>query len=579
MSFFNQFDDYISETMKSWNSPGMAVAVIKGDAVLYRKVFGYRDVENKLPMTEDTRFAMASVTKSITAMSAALLVEDGKLEWDTPIREYMPEFILNDPYVTEHVTIRDMLSHRTGLPRHDYSAWRLHLQISEYIKRMKHYKFSASFREKFQYNNLMYYCTAWLVEKLSGIPWNTFVHQRILEPLKMSSSNLTPEPPQNDLMNAKGYRLDRDDDGNPEDLICMPLGYYTNVCPGAAGGLFSTLDDMTRWLHVHVNDGCFENQPFISTHNLKQMHLPHMVVPTGGISENMMGTTISTYGLGWFIDPYRGKTLIHHGGNLEGFSLEIGFVPQDRIGVVILTNLARTPLRDVLMYECIDRALAVKDKDWNIVFHNTYDPLIKAGSKARQTSRDEQIKDAAMTHPPEAWCGMFKADGYPDFEVRYDGKVFSARLVDSLDWSELRHYHYNVFEWHLPDFDDWMKIRFQVNDNGQIDSVSIPIEPAVDNVVFDRKPLDLPTDLLAKLSGRFDSGIEGLIFTISVRDKDVLLATSGQQVEKLLPANLTDTCVEFRVQRTRFQFEFENETITKLIIKTPDATLEAKRIE
>jgi CubicO group peptidase (beta-lactamase class C family) len=154
MSRFDNFNQYIQDAMQSWHCPGIALAIVKGDDVIHQCVFGLRDVENQLPVTEDTRFAMASVTKSFTAMSAALLIDAGKLEWDKPVREYMPEFILDDPYVTQHVTVRDMLSHRTGLPRHDFSAWRLDISRAEFIKRMKHFKFNATFREKFQYNEL-----------------------------------------------------------------------------------------------------------------------------------------------------------------------------------------------------------------------------------------------------------------------------------------------------------------------------------------------------------------------------------------------------------------------------------------
>src|SRR5215813_1728907 len=135
MSRLGDFDQYVQEAMQSWNCPGVAVAIVQGDEVLHHGAFGLRDVENSLPMTEDTRFAMASVTKSFTAMSIALLVDDGKLEWDKPVCEYIPEFLLNDEYVTRHVTVRDMLSHRSGLPRHDFAAWRNDVSLAEFIKR------------------------------------------------------------------------------------------------------------------------------------------------------------------------------------------------------------------------------------------------------------------------------------------------------------------------------------------------------------------------------------------------------------------------------------------------------------
>ncbi|HSM56932.1 MAG TPA: serine hydrolase domain-containing protein, partial [Candidatus Sulfomarinibacteraceae bacterium] len=171
MSHFAEFDNYVEAAMASWHCPGVAVSIVRGDEVLHQSAYGLRDVEAQLSLTEDTRFPMASVTKSFTAMSVALLVDEGKLEWDKPVREYMPEFILDDDYVTQHVTVRDMLSHRTGLPRHDFAAWRLDVPRAEFIRRMRHFKFNASFREKFQYNNLMYVAAAYLVEKIAEQRW------------------------------------------------------------------------------------------------------------------------------------------------------------------------------------------------------------------------------------------------------------------------------------------------------------------------------------------------------------------------------------------------------------------------
>ena len=162
MDRLKDFDRYIEEAMQSWHCPGAAIVVLKETDVIHQSVHGLRDVENQFPLTADTRFAMASVTKQFTAMSVALLVDEGKLAWDKPVRDYLPEFILDDAYVTHHVTVRDMLCHRTGLPSHDLSAWRLNMSRADFVKRMKYLKFSASFREKFQYNNLMYYAAAYL---------------------------------------------------------------------------------------------------------------------------------------------------------------------------------------------------------------------------------------------------------------------------------------------------------------------------------------------------------------------------------------------------------------------------------
>lgn len=577
MSRLEEFDRYVQKSMASWHCPGTAVAIVKADELLYQNTHGLRDIENQLPLTEDTRFAMASVTKSFTAMSAALLVDEGKLAWDKPVREYIPEFILDDPYVTQHLTVRDMLSHRTGLPRHDLSAWRLDVPRADFVRRMKHFKFSATFREKFQYNNLMYYATAYLVEQIAGQRWEDFVQARIFSPLKMTASNFQPEPPAAGQVNARGYRVDRDEEGGAKGLIHMPYGRHTELSPGAAGALFSTLADLVQWLKVHVNNGRVGDVQLVSSDNLKQMHLPQTIIPGGGFNEALLGNTIFTYGLGWFVEPYRGYTLVHHGGNVEGHSLIIGFVPQEKVGVVVLTNVAGLPLRDVLLYQGIDLALDLPEKDWNTRFHDMFDPFILAEAKGKQTAAAERLDDAPPTHPLDTYVGTYEADGYPYFAVRREEEGLQARTVGSLDWSELRHYHYNVFEWHLTDFDFWNKVRFLVNDNGEIDAVSIPIEDTVGNVTFVRQQPQLTADIVAALVGEYDLPVEGMTFTITAHEDKIYAAQTGGAPEEITAYKLNDDLVGFRLRRSRLDFVREGKTITHLVLKAPNMTLEAPR--
>ncbi len=576
MPRFDDYDQYAENAMHSWHCPGLALAVIRGEELLYQGVFGLRDVENNLPVTAETRFPMASCTKSFTAMSAAVLVDEGKLDWDKPVREYMPEFILNDEYATQHVTLRDMLSHRTGMPRHDLSAWRLDVSRAEFVKRMKHLKFSCSLREKYQYNNLMYYVTPYLVEKLSGKHWEDFMQERIFGPLGMSASNLCPEPPQRGQVAAQGYRIEWEPDGSLKAVIRTPLEPYTELSPGGAGALFSTLADLIRWLKVHVNGGRLGSFQLVSPDNLKQMHLPHSIVPGGGINEALMGTTINLYGMGWCIEPFAGHTLIQHTGGVEGHSLIMGFVPDEKIGVVALTNVADMPLIDVLLYESIDRALDMPERDWNRKFHDVFDPIIVAQAKRKQTTADEKVEGAPCSHPLEAYVGVYAADGYPDFAVRLDGDKLEAQSC--FGWSALRHYHYDIFEWNIVDFDAWLKVRFLVNDQGEIDSVSIPIEEAVENVVFTRKAPELGAEIAAAVAGVYETPVAGVAFSVTVHEGKVYLTETGEAPLELALWRVSDGLVTFRWKRSRFEFVRENGAVSRLVLKSPDLTLEATRM-
>jgi hypothetical protein len=291
-----------------------------------------------------------------------------------------------------------------------------------------------------------------------------------------------------------------------------------------------------------------------------------------------MGNTIYAYGMGWFVEPYRGYTLVHHGGNLEGHSLIIAFVPQAQIGMVALTNIGLLPLRDVLLYESIDRALDLSDRDWNTRFHGLWDPFVAGEAKGKQTSADERVAQAPPTHALETYLGEYEADGYPDFAVRVEGGQLQAHLVGSVPWSTLRHYHYDIFEWRHEDFDVWVKVRFLVDDTGDVSSVSVPLEPAVDNLIFKRKLPKLSDALLAALVGVYQPPVEGMAVTVTVHDGKMYVTLTGGTADEAKPYKLADEVVGFIYQqRLRLDFAREGDRVTRLVLKAPGMTLEAPR--
>lgn len=577
MSQLGNFDSYIEGTMQSWHCPGVAVAIIKGGEVLHRQAYGFRDIEAQSPMTLDTRFPVASVTKSFTAMSIALLIDEGKLEWDQPVGEVIPELILSDPYATAHMTVRDMLSHRTGLPGHFFAQHRLDITLAEFIKRMRYLKFSTSFRAKYQYSNPVYNAVAYLIEKLSGQAWEEFMHERIFAPLGMTASNFVPEPPVKGQLNAKGYRIERDDEGNVTGIHQRPFGKHTKLSPGTAGALFSTLTDLTKWLEVHINGGQANGFRLVSEDNLKQMHLPQVVLPTDGMIEALFNNTIATYGMGWIIVPHKGHTLIQHSGGVEGHSVIIAFIPEKRISLVILSNLATSPVPGILLYEGIDRSLNLGTQDWSTKFHKIVDPTLSAEAKTRQTTTKESI-DAPASHTLETYVGTYEAKGYPDFAVKQEGDELQACTLGSLEWSALRHCHYNIFEWFLADFDFSLKVSFLANNDGELDSVSIPIEPAIDNIIFKRKALELPQTIINAVVGQYDPPLEGVTYNVTQKQGKIFFAETGGVAEEITACLLTDERIGFKMRDTRLDFVREKDAITQVILKSPFRTLEASRI-
>jgi len=576
---FSGFEALMMDTMESWHCPGAAIAVVDQNGLLYQRVLGFGEVGRQLPLTEQTRFALASVTKSFTAMSAAQLVDDGLLEWDKPVWHYMPEFVLEDPYVTRHVTLRDMLSHRTGMPRHDFAAWRLDLPRAEFIKRMHYLKFSASLREKYQYNNLMYAAAAYLVEKIAGQRWEELVQERIFSPLGMASSNFEPAFWASEHPLAEGYRVERDDQGNFEQLVQVPFGKHTELSPGPAGALFSTLSDLTQWLRVQINEGQFGGHQLVSKTNLKQMHRPQMVIPTNEMGYALSGLTMQAYGMGWMIRPYpfAAGTLIYHDGNVEGHSSHICFMPESKVGVAVLTNAAASCVPAVLAREAMDRALGLPVQNWNSKFHAVWDPLLAASGRGKKSSAEDRLEHAPSSHALEAYEGTYQAEGYPDFAVRIEDGELQACTLGSLPWSALRHYHHDVFDWHISIWDEWVKAKFSTNDTGDVGSISIPLTAGVPEIVFVRKPLAIDPAILAEISGDYDPRIDGLTFHLSNKNDKLYWNESGQPRVEAVPCKSNASEVEFRVGGSRILVRKVQGAWSLLLLKTPSATLEASR--
>lgn len=576
---FDGFDALMADTVVSWNCPGAAIAVLRDKKILYQSAHGFGDVSRKQPLTENTRFALGSVTKSLTAMSVALLADEGRLEWDKPVWNYMPEFILEDPYVTRYLTLRDMLSHRTGLPRHDLAAWRLDLSRGEFVKRMRHLKFSSSLRDKYQYNNLMYAAVAHLVEKISGQTWEEFVGERIFAPLGMTSSNFEPSFGTSGHLLAEGYRIERDENGKFDKLVHVPFGRHTALSPGPAGALFSTLADLTQWLQVQIGEGMYGDFQLVSKTNLKPMHKPQMVIPTNESSYALSGLTMHAYGMGWMIRPYpfATGTVIYHDGNVEGHSCHICFVPEFKLGVVVLTNAAASSVPTILAREAMDRALSLPSRDWNKKFHTLLDPIHAAAGRGRRTSAEERLKDAPSSHAIEAYEGTYHADGYPDFAVRIERGKLSACTVESLPWSELRHYHHDIFEWYIPIWDEWIKAKFLVDEAGDVGAISMPLASDVPDIVFKRKSLVVEPATLADIAGVYDPGINGMLFYLTTKGGKLYWNEPGQPLVEAAPCKSSLSEVEFKVGRSRVVVRQIGGVWALLVAKTPSATFEATR--
>ncbi|HSQ34383.1 MAG TPA: serine hydrolase domain-containing protein, partial [Candidatus Binatia bacterium] len=323
------FDDIVAKGLAALNVPGVAVAIVVDNEVVLAKGYGYRDLEKKIPMTADTILAIGSSSKAFTTFAMGTLVDRGSMEWDVPLRRYIPWFTLTDAGTSERITPRDLVTHRSGLPRHDL-VWYNNYGASreEFVRRLAFLQPTADLREKFQYNNLMFLTAGFLVEILTGEKWEDSIRRLVLEPLGMKRSNFSVLDSQKDVDFAFPYNE------NNGVLERIPFRDITNV--GPAGAINSSVNDMSRWLLVHLNSGTLDGKPMIQPQTLEDMHLAHM--PTGQ-TPTLVELSPASYGMGWFVDTYRGHGRVHHGGSIDGFSAMISMFPADGVGFVVLSNL------------------------------------------------------------------------------------------------------------------------------------------------------------------------------------------------------------------------------------------------
>lgn len=541
---FDGLKDFIEGELKKFHVPGAGVAVVKDGEVILAEGYGLRDVEKKLPVTADTFFAIGSSTKAFAAMSVALMVDDGKLEWDKPVNNYLPEFKLWDKFASERMTPRDLLCHRSGLPRHDLMWYNSPFTREDIINRLIHLEPSKDFRTNWQYQNLMYMTAGYLAGKVSGLGWERLVSERIFEPLSMKKSNFSVDETQKLDDYALPYR-EKD-----EQVERIPFRNIDTI--GPAGSINSSVREMTNWLLLQLNKGKVGEKQVISEPNLRQMHAPQMVIDDPMWSE-LESADYVLYGLGWFIHPYGEHTLIHHGGNIDGFSALVSFMPAINAGVVVLTNLNGNFVTSVITNHIYDLLMDRTPQDWSGKYKGFVDKMKAQMEKAKQEGAADRKEGTQPTHPLEDYTGKFEHPAYGVASITKEGDQLTLRY-NNLDFA-LTHFHYDIFDARLEAFESTMKVTYGMDLKGNIDHFTIPLDASVTPIRFNRMPDESMKDkeFLEQFTGEYE--LMGMTLTVSLRGEDTLIASvPGQGDQELVPymgttfnlKGLTGFSIEFR---------------------------------
>jgi CubicO group peptidase (beta-lactamase class C family) len=561
------FDSFVDQALHSWDVPGLAIAVVKNGQVIFAEGHGLRDVEKKLPVTPKTLFAIGSCSKAFTTFLMGTLVDDGKLDWDKPVRTYLPEFRLHDRVASELITPRDLVTHRSGLPRHDLLWYNASLSRKEIVGRLPFLEPSETFRSKFQYNNLMYLTAGYLVERLTDQSWEDAVRAHIFKPLGMTSSNFSVKDSQKAPDFATPY------DERDDKIVAIPFRDISTI--GPAGSINSNVEDMARWLIVQTHKGKIDGKQILSAGVLADIHTPHM---TTGVPGERKEIAPAGYALGWGVDDYRGHRRVHHGGAIDGFIAATTLFPDDDLGIVVLANLGGTALPQMVTRHAADRLLGLPPIDWNGEALGKK-AKSKAASKEAKTKKDTvRRRGTNPAHPLAEYAGEYEHPGYGVLKIELrDGKL---NVVYNSIEAPLEHWHFEVFSALKnpkdPAFEN-QKIQFLTNVKGYVDEVAVSFEPSLKPIVFAMRPDSRLADpeYLKRFAGEYD--MAGRSLTVRLNGSALVLESQGQAAQSLLP-DRNDTFKVNGQSETSLRFVSEHDQPASAIaLDTPEGVFTATR--
>ncbi len=561
------FDAQIEKALIDFQVPGLAIGVVVDGRIIYSKGFGYRDLERQLPMTEETVCAVGSCTKAFTTFVIGTLVDQGLVYWDQPVIDVLPQFRLWDQYATSNLTLRDLLTHRTGMPRHEFVWYNAKITKEEMLKRIRYLQPSFDIRERYQYNNLMYFVAGLAMEEATGKTWEKLVTDRILKPLDMTHTNFSVLDSQKTGNYAFPY-VEKND-----KLKKMAFRNLTLI--GPAGSLNSNVVDMTHWIQMHLAGGVYHGETLISPATLQELHAPQIIVP--GAPETKE-TLLYAYGIGWVVLSYRGHYFISHDGVSDGFTSVVGLVPSENIGVVVIANKNMTALPRYTSFEVIDKILELPNHDW---FKEGLDSIRKNKEtmKERVVQEDRtRKKGTCHCHLLEEYAGVYENPGYGTVTIDLvDGKLQAT--YNDLAFV-LEHWHYDVFSVVEEKQDmivsiEGKKFTFCNEANGEIGKLIIPFEPTAEDIIFTRRPTEKLSTLnyLRQFTGVYE--IYGYVVEIVLRDHSLVAIIPGQPNYELISSTENEFTVKAMTGSTvRFVMTPENK-VQEILLIHPYGTFSA----
>jgi CubicO group peptidase (beta-lactamase class C family) len=459
-------DDYVNKAMKEWEVPGVAIAIVKNDRIVLAKGYGVRKLGEPAAVNEQTIFAIGSASKAFTAAALAMLVDEGKIKWDDPVTKHLPGFQLYDPYVTREMTVRDLLCHRLGLERGDLLWYGSNYTRDEILHRVRYLKPSWSLRSRFGYQNIMYLAAGQILQQVTGKSWDDFVRERIFAPLGMkTSSTSTKELARFDNVATPHAKIE-------DKVQVVPWRNIDNIAP--AGSINSNVVEVAQWVRLQLNEGKYAEKQLLSSGAIKEMHTPHTIIAQElPYSLLFPEARFLTYGLGWFVHDFRGRKVVEHGGDIDGMSALVAMMPEEKLGIVILTNLSRNELRSALRYWVFDAYLQAPPRDWSAEMLKAMKDFLEQGKAAEKKAEAERVKGTSPSLALEKYAGTYQNDFYGEVKITLENGKLVARYGSAFV-GELEHWHYDTFQakWRDRTLDKSF-ITFTLGANGKVEKVQV----------------------------------------------------------------------------------------------------------
>jgi CubicO group peptidase (beta-lactamase class C family) len=418
--------------------PGLAIAVVSGDSLVFARGYGVLETGKPARATEHTRFAIGSTTKAMTTAALAMLVDEGKLRWDDKVIDHIPELRLYDPWVTRELTVRDLLTHRTGLPNTDilWGSRENQLSMPEMIRRLRYVRPNSSFRSTWDYQNVVYAIGGYLVERISGTSWDNFLRTRLFAPLGMRET----VPLVSEIIGKPDVAI-------PHDLVndtVKTVSYGNTDAIASAGSVYSSVSDMSKWMRFMLDSGRVGTQRLIKPATFREIVAPQIRAPEEQYPALALAQPhFFSYALGWFVQDYHGETVWMHTGSINGMVAIIGLLPERNVGVYVLANLDHAEVRHALMYQVFDMYGANASnprRDWSADLR----ALLASQHAAAASRQPARAANTTPSLPLERYAGVYTDSAYGVIEVTHSNGTLSARF-EKAQLGPLEHWQYETF--------------------------------------------------------------------------------------------------------------------------------------